>query len=118
MTTNYRVTIKDERTQNIVVRNITSPPSKVTSVNGDIGSVRLGIDTNIETQDVVAGQTVLNLTTITLTSDKPMIFVDGYIGSKYINEFTVNSDTQITLTNPIEGDGRIFIIDHSLANLA
>lgn len=79
----------------------------------DAGSVKLRIGTLKETVSVTSGQTIINLTQIEIpTSHEPLLFLEGYNDSLYINNFTVTSPTQITLSSPIENDGTLYVSVH------
>lgn len=78
------------------------------------GDISLGVVQLTETQVLVAGTTSLTLANITLTSAKPLVFIDGYAGSYYFNDFSVTSNNTIEFNNPLIDSGKVTVIEQQL----
>lgn len=79
------------------------------------------IDSNIsvvsivESQILNAGATSITLANVVLTSSRPLVFVEGYSGQYYIDDFVVLDNTTIEFANPLDDAGKVSVIQHQLS---
>lgn len=71
----------------------------------------LKIQTESESIPVTQGQTVINLTTLSIVSSKPLIFVGGFVDSQMISDFFVETPTKIVLNQPLQSASVLHVID-------
>lgn len=93
----------------------------IKTVNGQtvLGSGNLGFNVVnvVETQNVTSGATSITLANVVLAGTRPLIFVDTYAGSYYINDYTVTSNTSISFGSAITDSGKITVVESQMAYL-
>lgn len=75
----------------------------------------ISVVSTVESQILNAGTTSITLANVVLTSSRPLVFVEGYSGQYYIDDFVVLDNTTIELVNPLADAGKVSVIQHQLS---